>query len=157
MKARPLQIHFASWHRQTKDTCEENMGKIRLDQTKVKPAVNHQPGYHDTKLVHTKLGRFKFISDLTPPTDSHMRENYGKNTVGPNEFIDFSNLRPAVNRQPGYRRVDSQSGSSNRSKMMSGNIIYRQISRRFRKIKNFEVMARTVPTAPWQVKIRVRS
>ena len=29
------------------------------------------------------------FSDLTPPNESHMRENYGKNTVGPNEFTDF--------------------------------------------------------------------
>ena len=36
-----------------------------------------------------------------------MKENNAKNTFGPNEFTD---VRPAVNRQPGFRRVDSQSG-----------------------------------------------
>ena len=27
--------------------------------------------------------------DLAPPIESHMRENNGKNTAGPNEFTDF--------------------------------------------------------------------
>ena len=27
--------------------------------------------------------------DLAPPNESHVQENYGKNTVGPNEFTDF--------------------------------------------------------------------
>ena len=89
------------------------------------------------------------FGDMTPRIESHMWENNGKNTVGPNELTDFekfdveqpdgpktilatnspnhpgdgitlrrnrssshfrANVRPAVNRQPGYRRVDSQSG-----------------------------------------------
>ena len=34
-------------------------------------------------------------------------KNIQKKTIGPNEFTDFENVKPAVNRQPGYRRVDS--------------------------------------------------
>ena len=35
------------------------------------------------------VGVAHLFCDLTPPIESHMRENNGKNTVGPNEFTDF--------------------------------------------------------------------
>ena len=35
------------------------------------------------------LGATNSFCDLAPPNESHMRENFGKNTAGPNEFTDF--------------------------------------------------------------------
>ena len=34
-------------------------------------------------------GATNSFCDLAPPNESHMRENNGKNTAGPNEFTDF--------------------------------------------------------------------
>ena len=38
-------------------------------------------------------GAANSFCDLAPPNESHMRENFGKNTVGPNEFTDFEKFR----------------------------------------------------------------
>ena len=40
-------------------------------------------------LASTSSGATNSFCDLAPPNESHMRENYKKNTVGPNEFTDF--------------------------------------------------------------------
>ena len=40
-------------------------------------------------MVITSSAVTLLFGDMTPPIESHMRENYGKNTVGPNEFTDF--------------------------------------------------------------------
>ena len=40
-------------------------------------------------LASTISGATNSFCDLTPPNESHIRENNGKNTAGPNEFTDF--------------------------------------------------------------------
>ena len=40
-------------------------------------------------LVPAISGATNSFSDLTPPNESHMRENNWKITAGPNEFTDF--------------------------------------------------------------------